>query len=309
MGQVYREDSSTSPVGLFRSFPQVGDDDFFGFGSWGSIAKPNRRGRERVIESPGASSCDISPERGLPNPFQTPPTTPEQDKITVATDLCDLFEGCCDSTAGYQKALDIKGRLSLIDGAATLADYYEIAIDCKDLYVYENSATFRSAEQLVRLMLWYDLEQEEVTKAQIAADLTALGGRPETEGSVCIWCKTMRQHFPIPPMSKTDADKLRRARAETQGELRDRIAISLREKEKKVLLFLPKRDGDAIDADVSDDFEKEIFREGTKGYNPMYTANGWKPKEVPFTPDADFRDDLAHRLAKRIRANEGGSSA
>ena len=268
MGQAYREDSSTSPEGRLQGC----DDNFFGVGSGDAIIKPKGRGRERFIESPGASSCDISPERGLPNPATTPPTTPEEDKTTEPTDLCDLFEACCKPVNAYLKDFEIKRRLSWIDGAPTLADYYDITIDCKRLYVCENSEQFRGAEQLVRFILWYDLEQLDVSREQIAAELTALGGRPETENSVANWCNTIRQQLPIPRQSKIQEDKLRRARAATQAELRDRIAIHLR-------------------------------RQGSTDHKV------WKPTAVPFTPNAASREDLAQRFAKRIRANEGGSSS
>jgi hypothetical protein len=64
----------------------------------------------------------------------------------------------------------------LISGP-TLADFYDIAIELNcDAYLHnvcEDSAKYRGAEQLIRFIVWYDLEQLVVTRAQIAYAITS----------------------------------------------------------------------------------------------------------------------------------------
>ncbi len=84
-----------------------------------------------------------------------------------------------------KKALEIKDRLSLIPGA-TVTDYCVITIVLKNLYISESTTNF-GVEQLVRLMLWCDLEQPDITRAQIEAEVNTRPIRP------CVWT-----HIEIP---------------------------------------------------------------------------------------------------------------
>jgi hypothetical protein len=85
-----------------------------------------------------------------------------------------LFEEYCNGSEEYQPALEIKNRLGLIPGA-TVADYYDIVIDLKNLHISE-SATHFVSEQLVRFMLGYDLEQLDITRAETVVEITTLCG-------------------------------------------------------------------------------------------------------------------------------------
>ena len=273
-GTGVEEDNSITPPGKGT----LGEDFGFNIGSACETIKPKCSNTARFIHSPTSTDSEVTPDRGDRVRDETPSTTPEKDqKIAEPTDLCHLFEECSTGSA-CQTAIDMKEHLSHISGA-TAADYYEHALKEKKVLV----SSF-SAEQVVRLVLWYDLQQENITKEQIAMELSLIpGGRACESAAVGGWCSRMRQYHPTPRGPKVEEDKRRRERAATQAGLR------------------------ALNAQRLHKLGKNCGKGGYKE-SGTYELYGMTLQAVPYVANDNDRDNLREKFAKRSRL-DGGPSA
>ena len=134
------------------------------------------------------------------------------------TDLLDLFDGCSQSNGEWdagQREASIRQQLSVIPGgAATAADYFDLlhSLDSKRAHflMADTREKLYNAGHTTALVLWYDTQQQSITRPEIALQISEMdGGRTCIGFHIKIWCSTMRGNFPkmLAPLSEQDIRK------------------------------------------------------------------------------------------------------
>ena len=89
--------------------------------------------------------------------------------------------------------------------------------------ITDNREVCYNAGQTTALVLWYNTQQQSITRPEIALQISGMdGGRTCTGSCIKLWCGNMCRHFPKIMGSTSEQDNRKRERAAGQAGITDK---------------------------------------------------------------------------------------